>query len=37
MQMIALKSASSPLVSFGVLNDNLIKDLIFFVKCMSKF
>jgi hypothetical protein len=26
-----------PLVDFGVLNDNLIKGIISFVKCMSRF
>jgi hypothetical protein len=32
-----IKSASRPLVDFGVLNDNLIKGLMSFVKCMSRF
>jgi hypothetical protein len=31
------KSASRPLVGFGVLNDNLIKPLISFVKCIIRF
>jgi hypothetical protein len=31
------ESASSPLMGFGVLNDNLIKGLISFVKCISRF
>jgi hypothetical protein len=32
-----VKSASRSLVAFGVLNDNLIKNLISFVKCISMF
>jgi hypothetical protein len=37
-QLILLsESASRPLVDFGVLNDNLIKDLISFVKCINRF
>jgi hypothetical protein len=32
-----IESASRPPVGFGVLNDNLIKDLISFVKCISRF
>jgi hypothetical protein len=32
-----IKSASSPLVDFDVLNDNLIKGLISCVKCLSRF
>jgi hypothetical protein len=31
------ESASMPLVDFDVLNDNLIKCLISFVKCISRF
>jgi hypothetical protein len=31
------ESASKPLVNFGVLNDNLIKGLISFVKYISRF
>jgi hypothetical protein len=31
------KSASSPLVGFGVLNDNLIKGIISSVKCIIRF
>jgi hypothetical protein len=31
------ESASRPLVGFGVLNDNLIKGPMSFVKCMSRF
>jgi hypothetical protein len=31
------KSASRPLVDFGVLNDNLIKGLISCIKCISRF
>jgi hypothetical protein len=31
------ESASKPLVIFGVLNDNLIKGLISFVKYISRF
>jgi hypothetical protein len=31
------ESASSPLVNFGVLNDNLIKGLISCVKCIRGF
>jgi hypothetical protein len=31
------ESASRPLVDFGVFNDNLIKWLILFVKCISRF
>jgi hypothetical protein len=31
------ESASTPLVEFGVLNDNLIKELILCVKCLSRF
>jgi hypothetical protein len=34
---VSLESASSPLVDFGVLNDNLIKTLILGVKCISRF
>jgi hypothetical protein len=32
-----IESASRPLVGFGVLNDNLIKSLMSFVKSMSRF
>jgi hypothetical protein len=32
-----IKSASRPLVDFGVLNDNLIKGLTLCVKCISRF
>jgi hypothetical protein len=35
--MCAPESASRPLAGFGVLNDNLIKYLISFVKCMRRF
>jgi hypothetical protein len=31
------ESASRPLVDFGVLNDNLIKWLVSFVKCINRF
>jgi hypothetical protein len=31
------ESVSRPLVNFGVLNDNLIKWLISFVKCIRRF
>jgi hypothetical protein len=32
-----VKSASMPLVDFGILNDNLIKGLVLCVKCLSRF
>jgi hypothetical protein len=32
-----VESESSPLVGFGVLNDNFIKGLISCVKCISRF
>jgi hypothetical protein len=32
-----IESASRPLVGFGVLNNNLIKGLISFIKCISMF
>jgi hypothetical protein len=31
------ESVSRPLLDFGVLNDNLIKELILCVKCLIKF
>jgi hypothetical protein len=34
---VTAESTSRPLVGFGVLNDNLIKGLISFVKCISRF
>jgi hypothetical protein len=37
MSSMKAKSASRPLVGFGVLNDNFIKNLISFVNYMSRF
>jgi hypothetical protein len=35
--LLSPESASRSLVDFGVLNDNLIKGLILYVKCISMF
>jgi hypothetical protein len=37
MLLFVFESASRPLLDFGVLNDNLIKSLISFVKCINRF